>query len=135
MDTEILIKLVRERKCLWDKREPHYHCRDIQRTHWKEISKIMKIGVDVIKKRWRNIRDTFRKVCKKSVQSRSSDAADEVFGSKWPYFTNLLFLKGVMTTRTPSNNTQVNIDVPFHKVEIEEEEVQDDEGDNFGISP
>ncbi|XP_050295099.1 uncharacterized protein LOC126735190 [Anthonomus grandis grandis] len=39
MDTEKLIELVRERKCLWDQRESNYHHSDVQRCLWKEVSK------------------------------------------------------------------------------------------------
>ena len=44
MDTEQLISLVFEKRCLWDMKERNYHNRDVKKRLWQEISDEMGIA-------------------------------------------------------------------------------------------
>ena len=44
MDSEKLITLVYEHRCLWDMKDKNYHNRDLSRKKWEEISKTMDVN-------------------------------------------------------------------------------------------
>lgn len=62
-------------------------------------------GEDV-KRKWKNIRDTYLKEKKKVKKSRSGDSQDnaEVYTGKWVYYHLLHFLKDTTTPRTTEGN-------------------------------
>ncbi|CAH1396346.1 unnamed protein product [Nezara viridula] len=90
MDSEKLITLVQERKSLWDQKETNYHVRSVQKALWQQVSKEINEPVEALKKRWRGLRDTFRKELKKEINSKSG--ADDSQRSSWPFFRQLYFL-------------------------------------------
>lgn len=63
------------------------------------------IGEDV-KRKWKNIRDTYLKEKKKVKKSRSGDSQNnaEVYTGKWAYFHLLHFLKDTTTPRSTEGN-------------------------------
>lgn len=52
-----------------------------------------------MKKRWRGLRDTFRKELKKSGEGGAGDKADSQKVTTWPFFNLLLFLTDRVTLR------------------------------------
>lgn len=65
---------------------------------------IVYVSVDDLKKKWRGLRDTFRKELKKSFTTISVEPTDNEKQSKWPYFKSLLFLKDTMNMGDLKNN-------------------------------
>ncbi|CAG9840758.1 unnamed protein product [Diabrotica balteata] len=59
---------------------------------------------DVLKSKWRGLRDNFRKELAKTNKGRSGDSGEILVTSKWPYFTMMLFLKDNMTQRNATGN-------------------------------
>ncbi|KAG5893037.1 hypothetical protein JTB14_026589 [Gonioctena quinquepunctata] len=110
MDCELLITLVHERRSLWDQKSKQYHNRELNKKLWKEVATEMKLVGDVVRQKWRGLRDTFRKELSKLDQKRSGDGADDEPQSKWQYFKNMLFIKDQFAPRqtidTIENATQ-----------------------------
>lgn len=61
-----------------------------------------------MKKKWKNLRDTFNREYKKVPIPKSGDSADSapVYNGKWPYFQSMLFLKDMAQPRSTSSNLQ-----------------------------
>ena len=64
------------------------------------------IPVDVIKRKWKSLRDNFRSELKKVPIGKSGDSGLPVdqYLSKWPYFRMLFFLRDTMIGRRMSGN-------------------------------
>ncbi|XP_014247423.1 uncharacterized protein LOC106665490 [Cimex lectularius] len=108
MDAEKLILLIQERECLWNHKSEHYHSRDIQRRFWNEVAEETNNKVEELKKKWRGLRDIFRRECKKAIASKSGD--QEEYIPKWPYYKIMLFLKDTMTTRDSRGSVPPEVD-------------------------
>lgn len=61
------------------------------------------ITEDVVRQKWRGLRDTFRKELSKLEQKRSGDAADET-SSKWQFFDSMFFVKDQFVPRKTTGN-------------------------------
>ncbi|CAH2018497.1 unnamed protein product [Acanthoscelides obtectus] len=127
MDTERLIMLVHEQECLWNLNSENYHSRDLQRKAWKEIASEMKCTGDDLKKKWRGLRDIFRREFKKSTSHKSGGAA-KVYTSKWPFYKLMFFLKDIMTPRTLEGSVP---EPEFEATDINEADVEHDDDDNI----
>lgn len=57
-----------------------------------------------MRKKWKNLRDTYARELKKQPVSRSGDAAGRTRGSTWPFFTCMQFLMHQMKPRTATGN-------------------------------
>jgi len=69
------------------------------------------ISVDELKKKWRGLRDTFGKELKKVNSKKYGQAAVSETDSRWPYFKNLLFLRGTMSRRDLKSSVPDNSDI------------------------
>ncbi|XP_050511402.1 uncharacterized protein LOC126887729 [Diabrotica virgifera virgifera] len=74
------------------------------RKMWISLAKEMGENSDVLKSKWRGLRDNFRKELTKTKKGRSGDAGGISIPSKWFYFTLMLFLKDNMTQRNATGN-------------------------------
>lgn len=61
------------------------------------------ISETVVRTKWKNLRDTFRKELKKMPVKRSGDGASS-WSSSWPYFDSMHFLKDQFTARKSTSN-------------------------------
>ncbi|KAG8231852.1 hypothetical protein J437_LFUL008623 [Ladona fulva] len=104
MDTEKLISIVFENKCLWDMKEKHYHNRDICRQKWNEIAQELNTSSEAVKSKWRGLRDTFRKELNNFTKQRSGSAGGSLKDSTWPFFKNMEFLKDQFQKRKMEGN-------------------------------
>ncbi|PSN38145.1 hypothetical protein C0J52_23787 [Blattella germanica] len=99
MDCEKLIHLIQERKYLWDQKKPQYHMRNVQMKLWKEVATEMKEPVEEIKKRWRNLRDSFRReLKKKNYESKSGSGRES--SNTWAFFNQMTFLTDTMQPKS-----------------------------------
>lgn len=83
---------------------------------------------DVLKAKWRGLRDNFRKELVKATEGRSGDAGGVKVTSKWPYFNMLLFLKDTMAQRSlkgniPPLNIEQNIDDENSVTDVEYDKI------------
>ncbi|XP_072944712.1 uncharacterized protein [Epargyreus clarus] len=93
MNTETFIAEILARPAIWQSYHPHYKYKHTAKKLWEEIkSKHPNTEVADLKKKWKNLRDTYSKELKKihKSQSKASSSNSE---STWKYFTLLQFLK------------------------------------------
>uniref|UniRef100_A0A1B6D3F3 MADF domain-containing protein n=1 Tax=Clastoptera arizonana TaxID=38151 RepID=A0A1B6D3F3_9HEMI len=91
MDIPSLIVEVRQRPALWDQRCKNHCNRHVTDELWGEVASALNTPKNVVKGKWKGLRDTFRYVLKK-VHPEAEEA-----DPKWPYFKPLLFLKEQMS--------------------------------------
>lgn len=60
---------------------------------------------------WQGLRDTFGKELKKVNSKKSGQAAVSETDSRWPYFKNLLFLRGTMSRRDLKRSVPDNSEI------------------------
>lgn len=64
------------------------------------------ISEETVKNKWKNLRDKFKKECKKIPKSRSGDSGDQasIYTGSWPYFESLIFLRAVVLPKQTEGN-------------------------------
>ncbi|XP_068082909.1 uncharacterized protein [Anabrus simplex] len=83
--------------------------------------------VEDIKKRWRGLRDTFRKELKKYNDKRSGSGGDTINEPKWPFFNQLCFLSDTIRPRNMSSSVpDVSEDTGSNEVDAEGTEFETD---------
>lgn len=113
---EVLINAVMKKPCLWDHtisvklRSPL-----IVKEAWLEVAKELndKFEVDDIKKRWRNLKDSYKKARKKATAYIPSGSATIVSDNKdsFRFYDQMKFLNDSMNSRpTKSNISQDSCD-------------------------
>ncbi|XP_044764520.1 uncharacterized protein LOC123321081 [Coccinella septempunctata] len=128
MDIEALISSIFVKSALWDSRDAQHRNRYVLDKLWDDVANEMKLTImiqlpnickikkslnailtkffipeNVVRTKWKNLRDTFRKELKKMPVKRSGDGASS-WRSSWPYFDNLYFLKDQFTARKSTSN-------------------------------
>ncbi|XP_066960935.1 uncharacterized protein [Macrobrachium rosenbergii] len=104
MATEELIGEVFRRRALWDPSDPLHKNNIVLKKHWEDISNQLLIDEISAKRKWKNLKDYYRKEIKKLENPRSGDGASEMVHSTWPYFTQLSFLKDIYRPASRSSN-------------------------------
>ncbi|KPI91724.1 hypothetical protein RR46_15228 [Papilio xuthus] len=82
------------RPAIWCSTNAQYKNKNVVRKKWDEILKLFP-GSKVVdlKKKWKNLRDHYRKELKRCSVSRSGDPDGERYESSWKYFHNMSFTK------------------------------------------
>ncbi|CAL1534556.1 unnamed protein product [Lymnaea stagnalis] len=112
VDVKKLISLVHDRTPLWDIKTKSYHNKDVRRKLWLEIATEFDTTTEVVKSKWQNLRDTFRK---EQVKLTKMNAKSEALGdtlkplSRWKFYSQLLFLKDNFSPRQSKTNKPVTI--------------------------
>ncbi|KAL3186685.1 hypothetical protein MRX96_026843 [Rhipicephalus microplus] len=99
---ERLIDVIERERTLWDPRDQNYKSRAVTDAAWRHVATVMGSTVAGVTARWKNLRDTFRRVLKKRTRAVKSGApADDELdeSTKWHFFSRLLFLKETMEGR------------------------------------
>ncbi|XP_066979948.1 uncharacterized protein [Macrobrachium rosenbergii] len=104
MATEELIGEVFRRRALWDPHDPLHKNNIVLKKDWEDISNQLLIEEISAKRKWKNLKDYYRKEIKKLENPRSGDGASEMVPSTWPYFTQLSFLKDIHRLASRSSN-------------------------------
>lgn len=87
LDEHFLIRLVKERPVLYDKKHEDFRVGDSRKRAWDEISSIVNWDVDTLQKRWRVMRDRFVRELRRS---KNSDGESHISCST--FFRDMLFL-------------------------------------------
>ncbi|XP_077506896.1 uncharacterized protein LOC144116093 [Amblyomma americanum] len=104
---EKLIDAVECERVLWDLQQKNYKARNVSEAAWRRVAEAVGATVPDVKHRWKNLRDTFRRVFRGLRQSqKSGTGADEVEETTWPFFERLLFLRDTMLSRPTSGNLE-----------------------------
>ncbi|KAK5983110.1 MADF domain-containing protein [Trichostrongylus colubriformis] len=104
-----LIALVEANKCLWDNRTEYFRIFDMKARAWEDIRKTMKgLGYDLdvrgLKKIWRTLRDSWRKIKRNTTGSMNTT---------WAYSKHMKFLETVENfTGAHCSNNAVNTHGP-----------------------
>ncbi|XP_046394609.1 uncharacterized protein LOC124162205 [Ischnura elegans] len=101
MESELLIAAVRKRTPLWNKNNKYYKNRDVNNRLWKEISKEIGVNADVLRRKWKGLKDMFRKELKKQVTIGFKSG---LHTSRWVFYDSLMFLSSHMKTRDGSGH-------------------------------
>ncbi|CAH1982190.1 unnamed protein product [Acanthoscelides obtectus] len=113
MDVDAFITSVFVKNPLWDQKDSQHHNRFVLDKLWDAVAEEMKTTRSIVRTKWKNLRDTFRKELKKKPVQRSGDEASS-WTSSWQYFDSLYFLKDQFTARVSTGNlpeTEQNINI------------------------
>nr|XP_022904554.1 uncharacterized protein LOC111416692 [Onthophagus taurus]XP_022913138.1 uncharacterized protein LOC111423979 [Onthophagus taurus] len=111
VDSEALIAAVREQRLLWDKKHKHYRNRLLIQRSWKNVAEALECTADDVKKKWKNLRDSYNRELKKVEKPRSGSDADQngQYQGDWPHFESMQFLKTILKPRKTTSNIQNEI--------------------------
>nr|CAI5826740.1 unnamed protein product [Callosobruchus analis] len=115
MSFEEIITEIQIKPELWMSSHPLFKNRIIKSKSWKELAEKLHIEEEVLKKRWKHLKDQFRKELKKQPVLRSGAEAD-VWVSTWQYYDLMTFLKDEVLPAPTTGNLQ----------ELEESQVTQD---------
>ncbi|XP_043471008.1 uncharacterized protein LOC122504142 [Leptopilina heterotoma] len=116
MDCNLLIQEVFERRALWQRNHKHHHNRTIRDQHWDEVADFIGSTRDGCRRRWKSLKDHFRRELKKSE--------DTLIKSSWPFYDPLLFLKDQMISSFLVDPLEIQ---PQVKLQVYENSSNDDE--------
>ncbi|KAF2883425.1 hypothetical protein ILUMI_22735 [Ignelater luminosus] len=92
MNNYQLIQHIKIRRALWDKALWDRIDGSAREVMWGDVAEQMKTSKEIVKARWKNLRDSYRKLLFKSLeQSQSED-----IHPKWRYFQHLDFIKDIV---------------------------------------
>ncbi|KAK9498818.1 hypothetical protein O3M35_003375 [Rhynocoris fuscipes] len=91
MDVIKLIRSVKSREPLWDRKHEYYHDRTITMTMWEDVAYSLGTNSDSVRAKWKGLRDTFRGELKK-LQKDSLNGQIKAT-TNWEYFEEMLFVK------------------------------------------
>ncbi|XKL68036.1 hypothetical protein PGB90_003527 [Kerria lacca] len=108
---EILIKEVRKRKILWDRKDKNYYNRSLVDKEWSKVAEQLNESKEAVKTKWKNLRDTFRKELKKIPESSDIYSTDieraSHYTGTWPHFCVMLFLLSVVTLKASEESVEL----------------------------
>ncbi|XP_075225549.1 uncharacterized protein LOC142326751 [Lycorma delicatula] len=116
-DITTLIQEIKTRKPLWKKDNYNHSCRDVINKLWIEVADRMGVSKELVKTKWKGLRDNFRSELRKIPKKRN-----HLHTSKWIYFNDMMFLKDQMITKSSSNfisgdAEDVNVDVDVYTMD------------------
>ncbi|KAH9638830.1 hypothetical protein HF086_012783 [Spodoptera exigua] len=104
VNTESFISAIQSKPPIWQSKHPHHNNRTITRKLWSEIKEQFPGSEEKqLRKKWKNLRDQYRKEKKKFPTPRSGDGGDEV-ESTWPYFQLMQFINDDITPEVMTGN-------------------------------
>ncbi|XP_035282906.1 uncharacterized protein LOC118232229 isoform X3 [Anguilla anguilla] len=117
-----LISFFSEHPCLWKVKLEVYkdkdrrdRCMEALCNQLNSAQTEVVVTVDIIKKKFKNMRTTFQWENKAASSKRSGDGADDVYIPRWKYYKDLLFLK----EGGEPNETEDNIPSQSQPIQIE----------------
>ncbi|XP_036329536.1 uncharacterized protein LOC118741670 isoform X1 [Rhagoletis pomonella] len=112
---ERIIEFVRDNPCIYDKKHGGYKNQLHKDRLWLQFSKEANIPVDVLKKKWKCIRDRFYRVHKKKSTEAASGSGQLSPDTKlYKNYDSLLFLLDVDSSNTSTiGNFLTEEEIPF----------------------
>ncbi|XP_044763326.1 uncharacterized protein LOC123320184 [Coccinella septempunctata] len=95
---QILISNVECRPCLWNDEHVDFKNGNITRKQWDEVGESLNLPGEECKKKWKNLKDTFRK--KVNLMASKPGASQR----KWKYSDRMEFARQVITPGHSSEN-------------------------------
>ncbi|KAI5652154.1 alcohol dehydrogenase transcription factor myb/SANT-like domain-containing protein [Phthorimaea operculella] len=120
------ISEVKKRECIWNSDDHRYSDRHATAVAWNEIVKIMDTPEDLLRAKWKNLRDLFNREIKK-VRKRANSGEEDGYRGRWRYFKQMSFMR----KRKP-NNKELKKRLDYEKQEEEHSnDMNDDEEDEI----
>ncbi|KRT83568.1 Myb/SANT-like transcription factor [Oryctes borbonicus] len=132
MNCAALISEVYSRKPLWDSTHPQHHNRTVLDRLWEEVSQIMEFSVRDVRKKWKYLRDQYRKELKKVPKSEDGTWT---YQPSWSYFHSLEFLTPEMSFDEVSGSTPQNTVTNSNLSEVSRGTEDDEEEEILPDSP
>lgn len=109
--SERLIDEIEKERVLWDMASQLYKANHLKEVAWRRVATSMGCSVGEVKARWKNLRDSFRRVFKarNPIPKSGAGAEDgEIDDSAmtWLFYDRLLFLKDTIVGRPTSGNLE-----------------------------
>nr|CAI5829817.1 unnamed protein product [Callosobruchus analis] len=84
----------------------HYHNRLLVDREWTRIAADLQETKEVVKNKWKNLRDRFKKELNKIPKYRSGDDGENAsqYNSTWSHFESMLFLRHILTPKATEGN-------------------------------
>jgi hypothetical protein len=79
LDEHLLVKLIKQRPALFDKKHEDFRVSSSRRIAWDEIGEIMKFDTESLIRRWRVIRDRFVRELRKTKDKGNADNLSPLF--------------------------------------------------------
>ncbi|KAK3925146.1 Transcription factor Adf-1 [Frankliniella fusca] len=127
MDLRRLIEEVRVRPALWDQNHQHRHNHGVLDVLWEDVAKLFNMSPEETRKKWKGLRDTFRRELRKCPNGFEEDLSEDDY-PQWVFFKHLMFLKGQMKARRRGEYESVYNGSP-HPVNVKEEPADEDSED------
>lgn len=96
---ELLVQMYRERRFLWDPKDPRYKVLSSKQHAWNEMANALNLTIREVKENLQNMRSQFLREHKKVKKRVTGQAAADVYVSSWWLYNELLFLADVLETR------------------------------------
>ncbi|CAH1971581.1 unnamed protein product [Acanthoscelides obtectus] len=107
MPFEEIICAIQEKPEIWMSKHALYKNRLVKAKIWTELAEKLGIEEVTLKKRWKHLKDQYRKELKKQPHFRSGAEAD-VWVSSWQYFNLMMFIKDEVMPAPSTGNLSVN---------------------------
>lgn len=91
-ETTSLIELLENKACLWDIYDKDYKKRDMKEIAYSEIATALDTTIASIKTKINSLRTNLSKEVSKERATKSGQATDELYVSKWTHYQQLAFL-------------------------------------------
>ncbi|KAK9499455.1 hypothetical protein O3M35_002487 [Rhynocoris fuscipes] len=90
MHAERLIALMKPRPALWDLRNYNYNNRTLCDREWSEMAAVLGFEKDMVKAKWKSLRDTYRRELRKAKLGQKS---------RWVHYAKMSFLRDAVEAR------------------------------------
>ncbi|XP_069688245.1 uncharacterized protein [Periplaneta americana] len=131
--TEILISEVQARPSLWNDNDKNFKNIAVTRREWSEVGSQVNVSGDEAKTKWKNLKDTFRKLLTKppQVPSGTGESFPDRDKPKWKHYEFMLFIKDVLQHSQTNGNLTSNEDKDMLREESDIEFNNDNDTKEF----
>ncbi|CAK1589231.1 unnamed protein product [Parnassius mnemosyne] len=103
MSFEEIISEIQAKPEMWCSSHRLYKNRVVKAKVWRELSAKLKVKEEILRKRWKHLKDQYRKELKKYPGHISGIESDD-WGSTWQYFNMMSFVKDELMHATGNLN-------------------------------
>lgn len=107
---EIVLTLIGEFKkhpVLWDSTHKFYKINSKKKAAWNEIAEVLKVDVEILKKKMISVTNSYRRECAKVFTKISEMETNDVYKSTWFAYNALSF----MQNKYQSRQTKIKVEV------------------------
>lgn len=106
-NVEQLVELYEQRPCLYDTKSKDYFNRDVRNVALQDITKILNTTDVQVKTKLKNLRTQYMRE-KLKTKKPTGTGTDDLYVSKWPFYTRLRFLDDSVEAKPGTSNLDVS---------------------------